>query len=79
MLGMSELYERYPNWCRKHQLQPFNNREFGQTAKSAIEMNMGLKYRHDLATENGGVMRGWKHLAMVDDSEVERTPKGSGY
>jgi hypothetical protein len=80
-VGMAELYERYQTWCRKHQLQPFNSRDFGQTAKSAIEMGIGLKYRHDLASETGGVMSGWKGLAWVevgDSGNVENTSKESG-
>jgi len=35
---------------------------------------MGLKYRHDLESERGKAMRGWKGLALV---EVERAENGS--
>ena len=32
---------------------------------------MGLKYRHDLASENGKAKRGWKGLALVGRAIVE--------
>jgi len=66
VLGMVDLYEKYQGWCKKHQLLPFSSKEFGQVAKTAIETGLGLRYRHDLVA-GGGVMRGWKNLALIVD------------
>lgn len=63
VLGVVELYEKYQEWCRKHNLVPFNSKEFSQIAKQEIEIGFGLRYRHDLAVE-GGCTRGWKGLGL---------------
>lgn len=38
--------------------------------KAEIETRFGLKYRHDLSSENGGCMRGWKGLALIEVDDV---------
>lgn len=65
VLGVVELYEKYQEWCKGHQLAPFSSKEFSKTAKTEIEISFGLKCRHDLAIEDGGVMRGWKGLGLI--------------
>ena len=79
VVGSAEMYERYQEWSRKHNLQPFNSKQFSQTARQEIERGLGLRLRHDMRAENGGVMRGWKGLALVDDSDVEKASVVSGY
>jgi hypothetical protein len=66
---MSELYQKYQNWCKTHKLQPFASKQFSQTVKAEIEMAFGLKYRHDLVGENGRAMRGWRGLDVVEAGE----------
>ena len=70
-MGMMELYENYQLWCREHHLQPFSSKQFNQIVKAELEIKLGLKYRHDLPSENGGWMRGWKGLAVVEVGEVQ--------
>jgi putative DNA primase/helicase len=77
VMGSAELYETYQSWCRQHHLQPFTSRQFTQNVRNELEIIMGLKYRHDLKNENGGVMRGWKGLAPVVISEVENAKNAS--
>ncbi|MEI8287905.1 MAG: phage/plasmid primase, P4 family [Verrucomicrobiota bacterium] len=77
VVGIVELYENYQLWCRQHHLQPFSSRQFNQIAKTELEIELGLKYRHDLPSENGGWMRGWKGLAMVEAGEVQNAKNAS--
>jgi hypothetical protein len=49
---------------------PFASKQFTQTAKAEIEIGLGLRYRHDLTTEQGGWMRRWKGLALVEAGGV---------
>ena len=50
---MVELYEKYQEWCRKHNLVPFSSKEFSHAKQ--IEVGFGLKYRHDLRLGEGMV------------------------
>ena len=50
-MGSAQLYENYQSWCRDHHLQPFASKEFNQIVKTELEINLGLKYRHDLQAE----------------------------
>jgi phage/plasmid-associated DNA primase len=65
-LGVVDLYEHYQVWCRDNHVRPFPSRPFTSTAKEEIEIGLGLKYRHDLASENGKARRGWRGLALVE-------------
>ncbi len=77
-MGMAELYEVYQGWCRTHQLPPFSSKEFYKIVKAELEMELGLKYRHDLVGEGGKWMRGWKGLTLVGDNEVQAHKGVSG-
>jgi hypothetical protein len=52
----------------------------GQMAKDEIEITLGLRYRHDLKTEDGTMVRGWRNLAVVkaEAGEVKNASKVSG-
>ena len=76
-LGVVDLYEKYQAWCKKHQLPPFSSKPFSQIAKAEIEIGLGLKYRHDLVS-GGGVMRGWKGLALAEPEKAKNASKESG-
>jgi phage/plasmid-associated DNA primase len=65
-LGVVDLYEHYQEWCRENHVRPFASRPFTATAKEEIEIAMGMKLRHDLASENGKSRRGWKGLTLVE-------------
>jgi len=77
VMGVAELYETYQTWCRQHHLQPFTSRQFTQNVRTELEITLGLKYRHDLKNENGGMMRGWKGLALIETDEVQNVKKAS--
>ena len=47
-------------------VRPFASRPFTATAKEEIEIGLGLKLRHDLASENGKARRGWRGLALME-------------
>jgi hypothetical protein len=76
-MGVAELYEKYQNWCRIHQLQPFTSKQFSQIAKTEIETGLGLKLRHDLVGENGKAVRGWMGLALIELGEFQLVKKQS--
>jgi P4 family phage/plasmid primase-like protien len=78
VVGMMELYEKYQAWCKKQRVVPFSYKAFGQVIKPEIEMGFGLKYRHDLPSEGGGVMRGWKGLALEEAEDAQNASKESG-
>ena len=65
-LGVVDLYAHYQNWCRENHVRPFASRPFTATAKEEIEIAMGMKLRHDLASGNGKAKRGWKGLALLE-------------
>ena len=65
-LGVVDLYAHYQNWCRENHVRPFASRPFTATAKEEIEIAMGMKLRHDLASDNGKAKRGWKGLGLVE-------------
>ena len=69
-LGVVDLYAHYQNWCRENHVRPFASRPFTATAKEEIEIGLGLKLRHDLASENGKAKRGWKGLALVGRADL---------
>jgi phage/plasmid-associated DNA primase len=75
--GAVDLYEKYQMWCRTNQLQPFAYKKFQKTVKADVEINFGLKYRHDLVGENGKAMRGWKGLALVEGTVQKSFAKES--
>jgi putative DNA primase/helicase len=50
-LGVVDLYEHYQEWCRGNHVRPFASRPFTATAKEEIEIAMGMKLRHDLASD----------------------------
>ena len=60
------MYGHYQEWCRENHVRPFSSRPFTSTAKEEIEIAMGMKLRHDLASGNGKAKRGWKGLALVE-------------
>jgi P4 family phage/plasmid primase-like protien len=65
-LGVVDLYSFYQEWCRENHVRPFASRPFTSTAKEEIEIGLGMKLRHDLASENGKARRGWKGLGLVE-------------
>jgi phage/plasmid-associated DNA primase len=69
-LGVFDLYAHYQNWCRLNHVRPFASRPFTATAKEEIEIGLGLKLRHDLASGNGKAKRGWKGLALVERADL---------
>ena len=78
VMGAAEMYQEYQEWCQTHHLQPFNSKQFSQTARNEIEMGLGLRLSHDLASESGGCMRGWRGLALAEPPIVEKASLGSG-
>ena len=76
-LGVVDLYGHYQNWCRENHVRPFASRPFTATAKEEIEIAMGMKLRHDLASENGKTKRGWRGLALVERTVVEKVENAS--
>jgi hypothetical protein len=52
-------------------VRPFASRPFTSTAKEEIEIGLGMKLRHDLASENGKARRGWKGLELVEKGDGE--------
>jgi hypothetical protein len=61
--------EHYQEWCRENHVRPFSSRPFTITAKEEIEIGLGLKYRHDWASESGKAKRGWKGLGLVERTD----------
>jgi P4 family phage/plasmid primase-like protien len=78
VMGAADVYEEYQVWCKSHQLAPFSSKQFSQVAKAEIEIGFGLKCRHDLVSDGGGVMRGWKGLAMGEPAVDKNASKESG-
>jgi phage/plasmid-associated DNA primase len=68
-LGVLDLYDHYQGWCRENHVRPFPSRPFTSTAKEEIEIGMGMKLRHDLASENGKARRGWRGLTLVERAD----------
>ena len=77
VVGAAEMYQEYQEWCKTRHLQPFNSKQFSQTSRHEIEMGLGLRLRHDLETEGGGCMRGWRGLGLVEALEVQEVEKAS--
>jgi P4 family phage/plasmid primase-like protien len=77
-VGALELYEKYQDWCQAHQLVAFPSKEFHKMAKNELELRFGLRYRHDLESGNGGVIRGWKGLALLEDANLKTGSTESG-
>ena len=79
-LGITELYAHYQNWCVQNQMAPFAGTAFNQMAKDEIEITLGLRYRHDLKSEDGTAVRGWKNLTLVkaEAAQVEIWSERSG-
>lgn len=77
VMGAVDLYEKYQIWCREHHLLPFASKQFHQIVKPELEIGLGLKYRHDLASEQGKARRGWKGLALVERTVAENLENGS--
>ena len=65
-LGVLDLYEHYQEWCRLNHVRPFPSRPFTSTAKEEIEIGLGMKLRHDLASQNGKARRGWKGVGLLE-------------
>jgi phage/plasmid-associated DNA primase len=76
-LGVVELYGHYQEWCRENHVRPDASKQFTQTAKLEIEIGLGLKYRHDLGSGNGGARRGWKGLAILENTVAENLTNAS--
>ncbi len=74
-IGSAELYLHYQNWCRENHLRSFPSKPFSKLAKEEIETTIGLKYRHDLASENGKARRGWRGLGLVGRIDVAEPGK----
>ncbi len=70
-LGVVDLYGHYQEWCRLNHVRPFSSRPFTSTAKEEIEIGLGMKLRHDLASENGKARRGWRGLALAERGNGE--------
>jgi P4 family phage/plasmid primase-like protien len=68
-LGVLDLYAHYQEWCRDNHIRPFASRPFTATAKEEIEIAMGMKLRHDLASDSGKAKRGWKGLGLVERAD----------
>ena len=68
-LGVVDLYGHYQDWCRDNHVRPFASRPFTSTAKEEIEIGLGMKLRHDLASENGKAKRGWKGLGLAERTD----------
>jgi len=66
-----DLYEHYQEWAKLNHVRPFASRPFTSTAKEEIEIGLGMKLRHDLASENGKARRGWKGLELVEKGDGE--------
>ena len=77
MVGTADLYAHYQKWCRDNHLRPFPSKMFSRVAKEAIEITLGLKYRHDLPGENGKPKRGWRGLALVEKPDLENVKNAS--
>lgn len=65
-MGVVELYEHYQKWCRDNHIRPFASKGFSKIVKEEIEINLGIKSRHDLPGETGKPRRGWKGLGFVE-------------
>jgi hypothetical protein len=68
-LGVVDLYGHYQEWAKLNHVRPFASRPFTSTAKEEIEIGLGMKLRHDLASENGKAKRGWKGLGLVERAD----------
>jgi phage/plasmid-associated DNA primase len=75
-IGAVDLYAHYQEWCRANHVRPFASQAFHQIAREEIEINLGLKYRHDLAGEQGA-SRGWKGLGLIERAETGKVEKQS--
>jgi hypothetical protein len=71
-----DLYAHYQEWCRENHVRPFASQAFHQIAREEIEINLGLKYRHDLAGEQGAC-RGWKGLGLIQRAETGKVENKS--
>ena len=71
-----DLYAHYQEWCRENRVRPFASQAFHQIAREEIEINLGLKYRHDLTGEQGA-SRGWKGLRLIQRAEAAKVKKES--
>ena len=63
-----DLYAHYQHWCQKNRIRAFATQAVHQVAREEIEINLGLKYRHDLAGKQGA-SRGWKGLGLFQRAE----------
>ncbi len=70
IIGAAELYGKYQKWCADHQVRPFSASDFTSMSRTAIEIGLGLYCRHDLASPDGGIMRGWKGLAVLENEQT---------
>jgi P4 family phage/plasmid primase-like protien len=66
-----DLYAHYQEWCIMNGVRPFASQAFTQMSKEEIELKLGLRYRHDLAGEQGA-SRGWKNIGLVNRAETEK-------
>jgi phage/plasmid-associated DNA primase len=71
-----DLYGHYQEWCTQNGVRPFASQAFTQMAKEEIELQLGLRYRHDLGGVEG-TNRGWKGVGAVDSAETEKVQIGS--
>ena len=71
-----DLYADYQEWCQENHVGPVPSKAFTQVAKEQIELNLGLRYRHDLGGVEG-TNRGWKGVGLVDKAETEKVQRGS--
>jgi hypothetical protein len=76
-LGVVEPFEHSQDWCRMNHVRPDASKQFTQTAKLEIEIGLGLKYRYDLGSGNGGAMRGWKELVILENTVAENLTNAS--
>jgi len=77
LLAVMDLYGHYQQWCKINHIRPFESKAFNQIAKEEIEINLGLKLRHDLEGANGKARRGWRGLSLVEKAEPRNTQNAS--
>ena len=69
--GGVDLYTAYVRWCRNNHVKPFPPQAFSRIAEEEIELEHGLRYRHDPVFEDGKAHRGWKGVAKIERPDAE--------
>ena len=66
VIAAVDLYTAYARWCRDNHLRPVASQAFSRIAQDQIELGHGVKYRHDLLSEDRKARREWKGLKLLD-------------